>query len=44
MKKHSMLPYLPLFHDKLGVLMAAWGKGEDTVQGTALPAFPVVAG
>lgn len=38
------LPYLPLFHGKLEVLMAAWDKGEGTVWGTVLLAFPAVAG
>lgn len=43
MKKHLVLPYLPQFHGKLGVLPAAWGKGEGTEQGMELPASPAGA-
>lgn len=39
-----MLPYLLQFHGKLGVLVAAWGKGEGTVQGMEPLASPAGAG
>lgn len=35
---------LPQFHGRPGVLLAAWGKGEGTEQGTEPPASPAGAG
>lgn len=41
--KQRCCPYLPLFHGRLVVLQAVWGKVEDIVLGRALLAFHAVA-